>query len=108
MEAAGARPVASGGASHACTHDRAHRIVSVLKHVFRRMSPAGRRARLSILIFHRVLGSHDPLLPDVPDAAAFDRILGWISSWFNLLPLDRAVRNARERCAAGARSRDNV
>ena len=65
--------------------------MSVLKHVFRRMSPAGRRARLSILIFHRVLGSHDPLLPDVPDAAAFDRILGWISSWFNLLPLDRAV-----------------
>jgi peptidoglycan/xylan/chitin deacetylase (PgdA/CDA1 family) len=65
--------------------------VSVLKHVFRRLSPAGERARLSILIFHRVLGSHDPLLPDVPDAAAFDRILDWMSSWFNLLPLDRAV-----------------
>jgi peptidoglycan/xylan/chitin deacetylase (PgdA/CDA1 family) len=65
--------------------------VSVLKHVFRQISPAGERARLSILIFHRVLISHDPLLPDVPDAAAFDRILGWMSSWFNLLPLDRAV-----------------
>jgi peptidoglycan/xylan/chitin deacetylase (PgdA/CDA1 family) len=31
--------------------------------------------RLSVLIFHRVLPSPDPLLPEVPDAREFDRIL---------------------------------
>ena len=65
--------------------------MSVLRHVIGRMSPAGRRARLSILIFHRVLRETDPLLPDVPDARRFDTILRWLGDWFNVLPLDRAV-----------------
>ena len=54
-------------------------------------SPAGDRARLSVLIFHRVLRSFDPMLPDEPDAPRFDQILGWMRSWFNVLPLDEAV-----------------
>ena len=62
----------------------------MLRHVFRRISPAGQHGRLSILIFHRVLAARDELFPDVPDAAAFDRIVGWLASWFNILPLDRA------------------
>lgn len=59
-------------------------------------SPAGARARLSIFIFHRVLAEPDPLFPGEPDAKRFDEILGWIASWFNVLPLDEAVRLRHE------------
>ncbi len=55
------------------------------------MSPGGPRARLSILIFHRVLGAPDPLLPDEPDAAAFEMRMRWVRDWFNVLPLADAV-----------------
>lgn len=65
--------------------------MTVLARVLNRISPAGQRGRLSILIFHRVLSRPDELLPDIPDAAAFDRIVTWLTSWFNILPLDRAV-----------------
>lgn len=62
------------------------------------LSPPGARARLSTFIFHRVLRTPDPLLPDEPDAAAFDAMLGWIGSQFQVLdPLE-----ACERLAAGA------
>jgi peptidoglycan/xylan/chitin deacetylase (PgdA/CDA1 family) len=54
-------------------------------------SPAGKRARLSILIFHRVLPAPDPLFPSEPDAARFDQMLEWLTSWFNVIPLDEAV-----------------
>jgi peptidoglycan/xylan/chitin deacetylase (PgdA/CDA1 family) len=63
----------------------------MLAHVLNRISPAGRRGRLSILIFHRVLSRPDNLLPDIPDVVAFDRMLTWLTSWFNVIPLDRAV-----------------
>jgi peptidoglycan/xylan/chitin deacetylase (PgdA/CDA1 family) len=64
----------------------------MLRYLMGRMSPAGPRARLSILIFHRVLRETDPLSPDVPDARRFDMVLRWLGSWFNVLPLDRATR----------------
>ncbi|MGH9805780.1 MAG: polysaccharide deacetylase family protein, partial [Terriglobia bacterium] len=35
----------------------------------------------------------DPLFPDLPDAIRFDRILRWMKSWFNVLPLDEAARS---------------
>ena len=52
--------------------------------------------RLSILIFHRVLPATDPLLPDVPDAVEFERLLHWIKSWFNVVPLVDAITQLRE------------
>lgn len=55
------------------------------------MSPAGPGARLSILIFHRVLPSPDPLFPDEVHSRTFDDMCGWIREWFNVLPLDVAV-----------------
>ena len=60
------------------------------------LSPAGRRARLSVLIFHRVLAQPDPLFPDEIDANRFDAICNWIKNWFNVLPLDQAVRRLRD------------
>jgi peptidoglycan/xylan/chitin deacetylase (PgdA/CDA1 family) len=59
------------------------------------LSPAGERARLSILIFHRVLPQRDPLFPTEIDATAFDRICGWLRATFNVLPLDEAVVRLR-------------
>ncbi len=55
------------------------------------ISPANRNARLSVLIFHRVHQQSDPLFPGEPDAEFFDKALGWMKSWFNVLPLDEAV-----------------
>lgn len=60
------------------------------------LSPAGARARLPILIFHRVIEMADPLLDDVPHAARFEETMRWVKQWFNVLPLPEAV----ERMAA--------
>lgn len=60
-------------------------------------SPAGSNGRLSILIFHRVLASHDPVRYLIPDVAHFDAMLGWIRSAFNVLPLAEGV----DRLSAG-------
>jgi len=57
------------------------------------LSPGGARARLSILIFHRVLPEPDALCPDAPDLQRFEQELRWISRWFNVLPLDEAAAN---------------
>ncbi len=67
-----------------------------MKPLFTLLSPAGARARLNVLIFHRVLPQPDPLFPDEVDAARFDQMLGWVKSWFNVLPLDEAARRMRE------------
>ena len=55
------------------------------------LSPGGTRARLSILIYHRVLPEPDGLFPDVPDLKRFEQELHWISRWFHVLPLDEAA-----------------
>lgn len=60
------------------------------------LSPAGANARLTILIFHRVLPTDDPLVPDEIDAARFDRICGWVGAWFNVLALGDACRRLRD------------
>lgn len=60
------------------------------------MSPAGARARLSVLIFHRVLRAPDPLLPGELHAERFDAVCAWLAHWFNVLPLDQAARRLRD------------
>jgi peptidoglycan/xylan/chitin deacetylase (PgdA/CDA1 family) len=55
------------------------------------LSPAGSRARLSVLIFHRVLPQRDALFPDVLDAAQFEQRMRWVQQWFNVLPLHGAI-----------------
>lgn len=55
------------------------------------MSPSGRRGRLSILIFHRVLAERDPLIPGLPTAGEFEATMRWVRDWFNVLPLADAI-----------------
>lgn len=63
----------------------------LLKHALQLASPAGTGARLSILIFHRVLDVPDPLAPTEPDVYRFDGIISWLVGWFNILRLDEAI-----------------
>lgn len=65
--------------------------MSLIKTALHLASPAADRAKLSILIFHRVFPQPDPLFPYDTDARQFDRIVGWVKRWFNVLPLDVAV-----------------
>jgi peptidoglycan/xylan/chitin deacetylase (PgdA/CDA1 family) len=55
------------------------------------LSPAGTRARLTVLIFHRVRPVRDPLFPRELDADAFFERLSWLRAWCNVLPLEEAV-----------------
>jgi peptidoglycan/xylan/chitin deacetylase (PgdA/CDA1 family) len=64
----------------------------MLKTLLGLLSPAGAQGRLSVLILHRVLPEPDPLYPEEIDAAAFDRLCGWLAPLFNVLPLDEAVQ----------------
>lgn len=56
-----------------------------------RFSPAGAGARLSILIYHRVLAEPDSIFPNEVTAASFDVQLRLLKSAFNVLPLPEAV-----------------
>jgi peptidoglycan/xylan/chitin deacetylase (PgdA/CDA1 family) len=63
-----------------------------MKPVLTLHSPAGQRARLAVLVFHRVLPVPDPLCPDEMHAVRFDALCAWLARTFNVLPLDQAVR----------------
>lgn len=67
----------------------------LVKSLLQIASPAGRRARLSVLIFHRVAAQPDPIFPDEMHARRFDEMCSWLKSWFNLLPLDTAVTHLK-------------
>jgi len=60
------------------------------------VSPAGLRARLSVLIFHRVKAAPDELFVEDIVASKFDSLCGWLVDWFNVLPLDQAARRLSE------------
>lgn len=59
-------------------------------------SPGGRRGKLSILIYHRVLPAPDPLRTGDPDAEAFRWQMQLLASHFNVLPLHDAALRLRE------------
>lgn len=63
----------------------------IFKSIAAALSPQGPQARLTILIFHRVLAQPDPLFPGEQDARRFNEILSWVARWFQVLPLDEAV-----------------
>ncbi len=63
----------------------------IYRTLFQLLSPSGAGARLSTLIFHRVLPAPDPLFPNEMYAHRFDAVCNWLATWFNVLPLDVAV-----------------
>jgi peptidoglycan/xylan/chitin deacetylase (PgdA/CDA1 family) len=70
---------------------------SLLGMVNHALSPAGKRARLAIMIFHRVRRERDPLAPYEPDAATFEARMRAVRRWFNVLPLEHAVERLATR-----------
>lgn len=60
-------------------------------------SPPGDAARLTILIYHRVLPQHDPLIPPETTCAEFEAQMGEVSRCFNVLPLSEAVARLKVR-----------
>jgi peptidoglycan/xylan/chitin deacetylase (PgdA/CDA1 family) len=64
----------------------------MFKHLFSMLSPNGPNGRVSIFIFHRVLGQKDVNRHLVPSVDEFDRMLGWIRAWFDVIPLSSAMR----------------
>ena len=63
----------------------------MMRPLFSLLSPAGTRARLTTLIFHRVTPEIDPLFPDEMHARRFDELCAWLAEWFNVLSLDEAA-----------------
>lgn len=59
-------------------------------------SPGGRRGKVSILIYHRVLPAPDPLRTGDPDADTFRWQMQLLADHFNVLPLREAARRLRE------------
>jgi peptidoglycan/xylan/chitin deacetylase (PgdA/CDA1 family) len=55
------------------------------------IAPAGTRARLSTLIFHRVFSEPDPLQPGEVTCDDFERILLWVKRQFNVISMSDAV-----------------
>lgn len=67
------------------------------KNLLTLVSPAGKKGRLSILIFHRVLPVPDPIFPSEIDAAQFDVLCQWMASSWNVLALDDAVARLKSQ-----------
>ncbi len=67
--------------------------INVLASTF---SPAGKNARLSILIYHRVQEKPDLLLGGNDDIVAFDSHLQYLTRHFNVLSLHEALQRLRD------------
>ena len=65
--------------------------MNMMRSMLAGLSSAGARAKLQVLIFHRVRAIPDPLFPGEIDAQQFDRLCTWLKHWFNVLPLDQAA-----------------
>lgn len=59
------------------------------------VSPGGRRGRLLILCYHRVLPENDPLIPSCIDSEAFDGEMRVVAEHFNALPMTEAIERLR-------------
>ena len=68
----------------------------LLRSLGRLAAPAGAKARLTVVLYHRVLSSADELLPAEPDAALFDAQMGMLSRVFHILPLGEALAKVRQ------------
>ncbi len=76
---------------------RANRVVlTAIRLGARVLSPAGRRARLLVLAYHRVLPHPDPMRPFDADAGTFGRHMELLASAFRVMPLTEAIERIGE------------
>lgn len=61
------------------------------------ISPGGERGRLTILMYHRVVESSDPLFPYLPTAEAFNLHMETLANGFTCLPLSEAIDRLEKR-----------
>lgn len=59
-------------------------------------SPAGKHARLSIVLYHRVPLEADELLNDLGNVQSFDKHIHYLSNHFNILPLYEATQRLQD------------
>lgn len=64
---------------------------AVIRGCGRFIAPGGSRGSLLVLIYHRVLETADPLLPDEPDAQGFAEQMDVVRAICTVLPLTEAV-----------------
>lgn len=57
--------------------------------------PSGRAAKLSILIYHRILPFPDPMFESEPDAREFEQHMALLANYFTVLPLSEAVQRLK-------------
>ena len=78
--------------------DAGHQLLAQAARAWADVNAAMHGPRLSILIFHRVLPTPDPLFPGEVDAARFDRMMAVVARAFRVLPLAQAVRSLGQAC----------
>lgn len=71
-------------------------LAAIIRVAGNRIAPGGPDARLSILMYHRVLPEPDPLLPGQMHAELFDTHMRSLRAHFNCLPLGDAVERLGE------------
>lgn len=64
---------------------------TIFQSVFSLLSPAGDKARLSVLLFHKIPTVADPLTTDETDLARFEHILDFLAANANVMPLPEAT-----------------
>ncbi|HEX6996408.1 MAG TPA: polysaccharide deacetylase family protein [Gammaproteobacteria bacterium] len=62
-----------------------------MRQLLNMLSPAGKRARLMIFTYHRIVEQPDPLMPGTPTLERFKRQLGWIKRYCTPIALSEAV-----------------
>lgn len=67
----------------------------MMRMLFQALSPAGPRARLSVLIYHRVHAAQDSIFPNESHGRSFEEQMRWVARWFNVMPLADAVDGLR-------------
>lgn len=69
--------------------------LSGLRAINSALAPSRRAAKLSILIYHRVLPCPDPMFESEPDAREFERHMTLLANYFTVLPLSEAVQRLK-------------
>jgi len=77
--------------------DLTDRLGAIPANMLASLATSGRRARLSILIYHRVLEVPDSLTGDQCDKDFFELQIRTLSRYFNVLPMPEAIQRLKEK-----------